>query len=49
MARLADTNLLSLAREEANILLESDPELSNHPLILNEINEMRDTIAGEAG
>ena len=49
MARLTDTNLLSLARKEASALLESDPELSAHPLILDNISELPDSIAGEAG
>ena len=49
MARLTDADLLTLAREEASALLESDPELSGHPLILNDISELRNTIVGEAG
>ena len=49
MARLTDTDLLTLAREEASALLESDPELSAHPLILDDISELPNTIVGEAG
>lgn len=37
MASLADFALIKAAREEAEIILQKDPELKNHPLLAEKL------------
>ena len=49
MARLSDTDLLSLARQEAETLLDRDPTLSQHPELRESLAQSTFAGGGEAG
>ena len=49
MARLGDTDLLSLARQEAETLLDRDPNLSQHPELRESLAQSTFAGGGEAG
>ena len=49
MARLDDTDLLSLARQEAETLLDRDPTLSQHPELRESLTQSTFAGGGEAG
>ena len=49
MARLGDTDLLSLARQEAETLLDRDPTLSQHPELRESLAQSTFAGGGEAG
>ena len=49
MARLDDTDLLSLARQEAETLLDRDPTLSQHPELMESLAQSTFAGGGEAG
>ncbi len=49
MARISDTDLLSLARREAEALLDCDPALSQHPDLRESLAQSTFAGGGEAG
>ena len=49
MARLSDADLLSLARQEAETLLDRDPSLSQHPELRESLAQSTFAGGGEAG
>ena len=49
MARISDTDLLSLARQEVEALLDSDPTLSQHPELSESLAQSTFAGGGEAG
>ena len=49
MARISDADLLSLARQEAEALLDRDPTLSQHPELRESLAQSTFASGGEAG
>ena len=49
MARITDADLLSLARQEAETLLDRDPTLSQHPELRESLAQSTFADGGEAG